>query len=372
MQFKDVVGQSELKAHFIQEVNADKISHAQMFLGKPGFGGLPLALAFIQYLFCQNKTQADSCGVCPSCRKVTELQHPDIHFSFPVVQAIDKKSDSFLKDWRAQFNAAPYFNLTQWTNRIDEKGRKPIISTEESQEIIKKLSLKSFEGGYKVMVIWMAEEMNTTCANKLLKILEEPPARTLFILLAESQEYLLQTILSRTQLVKIPRIELDDLAGFLSQNHQLDSSSATSLAAQTEGDLIEALDLLGAHEEKDINREMFIQLMRVCYKKDVIPMLDWAESAGAMGKERQKTFLKYALHMFRQSLLKNYTDNQLTKTSKEEDVFLQNFSKFITGNNINGFMENFNDAHYHIDRNANAKILFTELSFKVMRYIHFA
>lgn len=372
MQFKDVVGQDELKAHLIQEVNADKISHAQMFLGKPGFGGLPLALAFVQYLFCAAKTNADSCGVCPSCRKIGELQHPDIHFSFPVVQAIDKKSDAFLKDWRTQVKEEPYFNLNQWTNRIDDKGRKPIISTEESQEIIKKLSLKSFEGGYKVMIIWMAEEMNTTCANKLLKILEEPPARTLFILLAESQEYLLQTILSRTQLVKIPRIGLDELAKSLQQNQHLDSSSAISLAAQTEGDLIEAKDLLGAHEDKDANRELFIQLMRVCYKKDVIPMLDWADAMGSIGKEKQKTFLKYALHMFRQSLLRNYTDNQLTKTSKEEDAFLKNFAKFITGNNISGFMENFNEAHYHIDRNANARILFTELCFKVMRYIHFA
>lgn len=372
MQFKNVVGQDELKAHLIQEVNADKISHAQMFLGNPGFGGLPLALAFVQFLFCENKAAKDSCGVCPSCRKVTELQHPDIHFSFPVVQAINKKSDLFLKDWRAQLKEAPYFNINQWTNRIDDKGRKPIISTEESQEIIKKLSLKSFEGGYKVMIIWMAEEMNSTCSNKLLKILEEPPARTLFILLAESQDSLLPTILSRTQLVKIPRISIDDLSAHLQHTRHLDSSTATSLAAQTEGNLIEATDLLGAHEEKDQNREMFIQLMRVCYKKDVLPMLDWADAMGLVGKERQKSFLKYALHMFRQSLLRNYTDNQLTKTSKEEDAFLKNFSKFITGNNINGFMENFNDAHYHIDRNANAKILFTELCFKVMRYIHFA
>lgn len=372
MQFKDVVGQSELKAHLLDEVKHDKISHAQLFLGNSGFGGLPLALAFVQFLFCENKQADDSCGVCPSCRKVTELQHPDLNFSFPVVQVIDKKSDFFLPHWREQIALNPYFNLNQWTARIDEKGRKPIISAEESQEIIKKLSYKSFEGGYKVMIIWMAEEMNLTCANKLLKILEEPPQKTIFILLADTQEYLLQTIISRTQLIKVPRIGLDELASYLQVNKQLDRSTATSFAAQAEGNLIEAGELLGEHDEKDINREMFIQLMRVCYKKDVIPMLDWADAAGQIGKERQKTFLKYALHMFRQSLLKNYTENQLTTTSTEEDVFLKNFSKFITGNNIQGFMENFNDAYYHIDRNANPKILFTELSFKVMRYIHFA
>jgi DNA polymerase-3 subunit delta' len=222
------------------------------------------------------------------------------------------------------------------------------------------------------MLIWMAEKMNRDCSNKLLKILEEPPAKTLFILISDSQEMLLPTILSRTQLLKVPRIQVEDLSKFLQSKFDQDSSTATSIAAQTEGNLIEALELLNSNLEKNVNRELFIQLMRVCYKKDVNQMLDWAEDISAIGKERQKTFLKYALHMFRQSLLRNYTDNQLTKTSAEEEAFLKNFSKFITGNNIHGFMENFNDAIYHIDRNANAKILFTELCFKVMRFIHFA
>ena len=372
MQFKDVIGQDEQKHLLINSVSGNKISHAQLMLGNAGYGGLPLALAYIQYLFCERKTDQDSCGECPSCRKVTELQHPDLHFSFPVVQAIDKKSDAFLKEWREQIKENPYFNLFQWTSRIDEKGRKPIIGTEESQEIIKKLSLKSFEGGYKVMLIWMAEEMNETCSNKLLKILEEPPAKTLFILLAESQEYLLQTILSRTKLVKIPRIDLGELSSYLSSRYAISLSTATSIAAQTEGNVIEAEGLMQENESRDLNREIFIKLMRVCYKKDVIQMMDWAEEISPLGKEKQKIFLKYALHMFRQSLLKNYTNDQLTRVSKEEDDFLKNFSRFITGNNITDFMHSFNDAHYHIDRNANPKILFTELCFKVMRYIHFA
>lgn len=372
MQFKNVVGQRELKAHFIQEVKEDRISHAQLFLGQLGYGGLPLVLSFIQYLFCSNKSDTDSCGTCDSCRKVQTLQHPDLHFSFPVVQAINKTSNFFLSNWRKKIDSNPYFDSNQWAETIDEKGRKPIIGTEESLEIIKKLSLKSFEGGYKVMVIFKAEEMNPTCSNKLLKILEEPPAKTLFFLIAENQESLLQTILSRTQVVKIPRIDLSDLTQFIQSKHQLDSSTATSIAAQVEGNLIEAETLISSNDDKNVNREMFIQLMRVCYKKDVIPMMNWADAISQIGKEKQKNFLQYALHMFRQSLLRNYTQNQLTRTSKEEDAFLENFAKFITGNNITGFMQNFNDAYYHIDRNANARILFTELCFKVMRYIHFA
>ena len=372
MQFKDVIGQEELKKHLIQEVKNDKISHAQLFLGKPGFGSLPLALSFVQYIFCEQKTESDSCGICPSCKKVQDLQHPDLHFSFPAVQAIGKKSDVFLADWREQIKSEPYFNLNNWIDRIDVKGRTPIIGTDESQEIIKKLSLKSYEGGYKVMMIWMSETMNATCSNKLLKIIEEPPARTLFILVSESQDKLLQTILSRTQIVKVPRLRVDEISSYLRNNRQLPSNQSDSIASRAEGDFIEALEVLNENAEGDENRELFIQLMRVCYKKNVIDMMDWADSAATLSREKQKIFLRYALHMFRQSIVKNYTDDILTRVSDEEAQFLKNFSKFITGNNILDFTQTFNDAHYYVERNANAKLLFTNICFKVMRFIHVA
>lgn len=372
MQFKEVVGQQELKKHLIQEVEKDKISHAQLFLGNAGHGGLPLALAFVQYLFCDNRNSIDSCGGCPSCRKVKELQHPDLHFSFPVVLKPYKKSDAALGHWRDQIKEDPYFSQTDWLKRIDEKERKPVIGTEESQEIIKKLSLKSYEGGFKVMIIWMAEEMNTVCSNKLLKIIEEPPPKTLFILLSEKQDQLLQTIISRTQILKIPRINSDDLTTYLRKDQTVSLSNIESIVARVEGDLLKAKELMGTHRELDENRELFIQLMRVCFKKDVIPMLDWAENIASISKERQKIFLLYSLHMFRQSILRNYTDHQLTKVSDEEEAFLTKFAKFVSGNNLTDFMETFNDAHYHIERNANTKLLFTDLCFKVMRFIHFA
>lgn len=370
MLFKDVVGHDYLKHHFIQEIQSGKISHAQLFLGAAGNGSLPLALAFVQYLFCENKQAKDSCGECSSCLKVSKLQHPDLHFSFPVVQAIDKYSDAFIDTWRKNVDTNPYFSLGKWTEEIDNKLRKPIIGSEESLAIIKKLSLKAFEGNYKVMLIWMAEEMNATCANKLLKILEEPPANTLFLLLVEDSEKLLQTIVSRTQITRIPAIQTEILADFLSKKHLIDKSSALSIAAQAEGNLIDAEDLVTVNDEKNLNRELFIQLMRVCYKKSPIPMMDWSEEISAIGRGKQVSFLKYTLHMFRQSMLRNYTENQLTKTSKEEEDFLKNFAQFITGNNIFELMENFNDAVYHIERNANPKILFTELCFKVMRLLH--
>jgi DNA polymerase III subunit delta' len=370
MQFSGVVGQQDIKSHLIRQVQSGKISHAQLFLGKPGFGSLPLALAFIQYLYCENKLENDSCGVCTSCKKVSNMQHPDVHFAFPVVLGIDKTSDPFLPLWREQIAENPYFDLNQWTKRIDPKERKPTIGTDQSEEIIKKLVLKSYEGGYKVMLIWMAEEMNTTCANKLLKILEEPPQKTLLILVAGSYERMLPTILSRTQLVKLVRPNIDDLTSYIRQNKGTVTSSIESAITRCEGDLIELELMLEEDADQLGNRDEFMQLMRVCYKKDVIPMLDWSERMGGNSKERQKQFLLYALHMFRQSLLKNYTEDQLTRVSNEENDFLSKFAPFINGNNIQDLMRSFNDAHYHLDRNANPRLLFTVLCFNVMRYIH--
>ena len=222
------------------------------------------------------------------------------------------------------------------------------------------------------MVIWQPEEMNVSCANKLLKILEEPPARTLFILVAESHEKMLQTILSRAQTVHVPRLKLEEITGYLMGEKQLVRDFAESVAARSDGDLIEAIEISGNGDEKNENYLQFTQLMRVCYKKNVIDMMDWGESISSRSKEGQKEFLKYALHMFRQSILRNYTEDHLTRVSQDEDGFLGNFSKFITGNNIQDFFKSFNDAHYYLDRNANSKILFTNLCFQVMRFIHAA
>lgn len=369
MQFSSVVGQQELKHHLIREVNSGKISHAQLFLGKPGYGPLPLALAFVQYLFCEDKGEKDSCGVCGSCRKVTELQHPDLHFSFPTVLAIAKKADAFITDWRNQVKEQPYFGLYDWTKRIDSSERKPMIGVDESLEIIKKLNLKSFEGGFKVMIIWMAEEMNTECANKLLKILEEPTPKTLFVLISEAQDKLLTTILSRTQVVRVPMLSVDDVQLGLEANG-IARNTATSVASLSQGDYMEALQVLEDQDQNDHNRELFIQLMRVCFQKNVGLMLDWTDAVTQLTREGQKQFLKYALHMVRQSILKNYTDDMLTRVSSQEGDFLKNFSRFISNNNVLDFMELFNSAHYHIERNAHAKLQFTQLCFQVMRFIH--
>ncbi len=370
MQFKDVIGHDTLKKQFIQEVNDDHISHAQLFLGKTGYGSLSLALAFVQYIFCENKESHDSCGTCASCRKISALQHPDVHFSFPTVQAISKLSDEQFPEWKKLVEEEPNFSLNDWISYSDPKGRKPILSVHQSQEIIKKLSLKSFEGNYKVSIIWMAEEMNQGCANKLLKIIEEPPAKTLFILIAENQEVILPTILSRTQLVKVKPISDQEMEKYLVNKGIQDDELKKSIVARSEGNARLAKELASGEKANNQNRTDFIQLMRICYKKEVLPMLDWAEKMGNYGREDQKNFLLYALYMIRQSLMKNYTEEQLMRASAEEVTFLQRFSRFITNNNVQDFTQLFNDAHYYVERNAHAKLLFTNITFEVMRYIH--
>lgn len=371
MQFKDVIGQQELKQALIKEVISGSVSHAKLLHGKAGYGGLALSLAYVQFLFCAQRSETDSCGQCPSCLKVSHLQHPDLHFSFPSVQDVSKTSDPLIKEWRTRVLESPYFNLNDWIRQIDPKERNPIISADESQAIIRKLSLKSYEGNYKVVILWMAEELNTSSSNKLLKVLEEPVGDTVFILLSEGMEKLLPTVVSRTQRFRIPRIDAETMRAYL-KSKNVKSKDIETIVSRAEGDLIETALLTGEHSDQEMLKEKFMELMRVSYRKDVIKMMDWAEDTAGIQKERQKMFIEYALHMLRQSMLMNYMGEQLTRVSEEEAVFLSNFSKFITGNNIFDFTKTFNEAHYHLERNANPKILFTALTFKAMRCIHHA
>lgn len=370
MQFKHSIGHAEIKKRLIQSKKENRVSHAQLWLGSPGYGGLPMVLAYIQYLFCEKPSDTDSCGQCSSCQKVQKLQHPDLHFSFPTVLAEAKTSDVLYPNWRSQILESPYFHLKQWVDLIDDKGRKPIIGTEESQNILKKLRLKSFEGNYKIMLIWMAEEMNETCANKLLKILEEPPDNTLFFLLCENIDRMLPTIISRTQLLRVPQIDHTSLSAALIEKYGMHLTEADALAHFCEGNWSMAQEMVKSGSLNQDLRDYFIEGFRAAYKKDVLGMMNWANRIAALGKEDQKSFLRYGLHMFRQSVLYNYTQNKLVRLSEEEMKFLVNFSQFITGNNLEELTKLFSEAHYHVDRNANQKILFTDLIFQVMKHIH--
>ena len=329
-----------------------------------------MALAYSKYLLCDNKQETDSCGSCHSCKQMSDFVHPDVHFVFPVVLLNHPLSSAYLTEWRKQLKTNPYFDLLHWTNIIDTKERKPVIGTQESVDIHKKLSLMSYQGNYKVMIIWCADEMNPTCSNKLLKILEEPPPKTLIILVTEQPQKLLPTIQSRTQVIIIPRISQEDLSTYLCKENSIEERIAQTIAGFSDGNFIRALELIQDDESNIAYRDQFMSLMRCTFKKDVIAMLDWAEDIAAVSKERQKLFILYSLHMLRQSLVKNYIGMDTLQVSAEEAAFINKFSPYISGNNISEFLSCFDEAYYRIERNAFAKLLFTQLCFQSMRYIH--
>lgn len=368
MFFRDIPGQEEVKHHLIQEVKAGRMSHAQLFIGEAGFGGLALAHAFVKYVMCSNPGEEDACGECDSCKQLKKLAHPDVHYSYPTVLAESKLSDGSIKEWRSINLEQPYFDIHDWSQHIDPKMRVPKIGVEESQNIIKKLSLKAYQGKYKVMIIWMAEMMNAQTANKLLKIIEEPPDNTLFVLLAESDEAILPTILSRTQLVKIPPMEDTVIEKYLLEQEKVDFKEAAMMTKLAEGNLNNAIKMVKTPGEKSALHQTFVTWMRMCYSKKVPDMIDFAEKIGATNKDDQQTLLKYTLHVLRQAIVGNYNEELMLVTA-DEKKFLEKFAQFITGNNIVHFLEAFSDADYHITRNANAKIIFLNLSFDVMRFL---
>lgn len=382
MLFKDVVGQSELKNQLIKDVQNNAISHAYIFAGNLGYGGFPLALSFAQYINCENPLDTDSCGVCSNCKQMNVLQHPDLHFSFPSVSIKSNNPNicaPFLAEFYEKVLANPYLTYFDWMVQVSQSQlvksksqeiKQGNISVDEGARISNALSLKSFSGGYKISIIWLAEYMHTATANKLLKILEEPPEKTIFLLITEKLSILLPTIISRARIKRCSPIDKTSLMNWASEHDFNQLEVVESAWGRSEGDFIHFQSVLTNETDNQTDCENFIQLMRACYKKEVIPMLDWASSIGSAKKEEQKNFLLYCLHMVRQCVLINYSGGTISNVSKEEGAFLSKFSKFISGNNVLSFYKLFNSAHYALVRNGNSKILFTNLTFEVMRYIH--
>ena len=369
MLFKDIIGQETAKLNLIKQVSDNRISHAQLICGQEGWGGLALALAYAQYISCENKQSNDSCGICPSCIKYNKFAHPDLHFVFPV--ATNKKitsnpiSESYIDEWRMIFSQQKYFTLQQWFESIQIENKQGNISVLESHEIIKKLNLKSYEGNYKIVIIWYPEKMNVSAANKLLKNLEEPSDKTLFLLVSQNTDALLKTILSRTQLIKLHRIAEPDIVGYLTNTHSLIIDEAERLAQQCDGDMIKLFELLDQEKAEDINTNLFKNWMRLCFKFKGGDIVNFAEEIASLGREKQKQFLAYAQHMIRQCLLLNYQTNSLLRISTDEADFIKNFAPFIHEKNILQLTEEFNTANFHVERNANPKILFMDLSIKI-------
>lgn len=371
MQFSQVIGQEHDKQDLRELVQHNRISHALLFAAPEGAGALPLAIAFAQYINCENRTETDSCGVCASCVKYAKLQHPDLHFAFPVVTNSSVKStpvsDNFIAQWRESVLKQPYLNLDLWLETISDDNKQGSIQKEESKEILRKLNLKTYEAEYKVMIIWMAEKMNETCANKLLKILEEPPAKTLFLLISEHPEELMATIISRTQLIRIPKIDNQSMAERLRSEFSIQEADVPTILHNVGGNYLKAVQLLTSDDANEDFYTYFTQLTRFAYAKNLPELTTLSDNlASKLGREKQKLFLEYCLKMFRENFVLNYNKPEIVYLYKTEKDFSEKFHPFINERNISALTKIINDAHYHIERNGSAKIIFFDLCLKLI------
>ncbi len=377
MKFNDILGQEHTKNHLTKGVSSGRIPHAQLFVGSEGSGTLAIAIAYAQEILCNNPELAinESCAL-----KFENFSHPDLHFVYPTISTDDvktkPKSIDFIRDWRLFLKQIPYGGLYDWYSLLGVQNKQGEIRVDDAQEILKTLALKSYEGGYKIMIVWMAEKMNTAASNKLLKLLEEPPEKTIFILISENEEDIIQTIRSRCQVLHFGRLADNDIINELVSKHNIDSPFATKIAHQAQGNYNKALQLLHINGDELPFGEWFVQWVRAAFRAkgnaaSILDLISWSEKIASLGRETQKMFLDFCTEMFRQALMLNYGAEKLVYLEPNVDKFkLENFAPFVNGNNIHDIFKEISDAQYHIERNGNAKIIFTDLSIKLTRLIH--
>ncbi|MFB6305457.1 MAG: ATP-binding protein [Flavobacteriales bacterium] len=368
MKFKDVIGNKELKQRLLRTTNEGRISHAQMLHGPVGCGNLPLTLAYIQYLQCEKPGNYDSCGECPSCKKMQNLIHPDLHLVFPIILSQKEKiktAEDLYDKWRELIQNNPYASLEDWHNSLESENKQGIISVRESERLIEKLSLKPYEGKYKFALIWMPEKLRTEAANKLLKIIEEPPEDTLFILVTHAPENVLPTIRSRTQLLQVPRIHEEDIANYLRLKKNLNDKDARIISELSDGNLNEAIQQSRNSDLTDQNTHFnfFVEWMRLVFTNNTIGTIEWVSKISTLNREEQKQFLRYSLHILRQALAGNFGAKELVKVTENEADFLKKFAPYLNANNGIQMAEEIEKAIFHIERNAESKTLFLDLSF---------
>lgn len=379
MLFSEVLGQAHIKKHLTYSADNSRIPHAQLFVGPEGSGVLPAAIAYAQYVLCGNTGSENTTGNASCNLKFNNLTHPDLHFAFPVATTDKVKknpvSNHFLTEWRTFVKEQPYGNLFDWYQILEIENKQGLIGVDEAQDIVKSLSLKAYEGGYKVMIIWMADKMNTAAANKLLKLIEEPPSKTFFILIAEDEEQIIQTIRSRCQILHFPPLAENVITEAL-QAKGLDANAALKIAHQANGNFNKAIDLVNRDSEDLVFEKWFVSWVRAAFKargnKAVIhDLLSWSEEVAKTGRETQKKFLLFCIDVFRQAMLVNYQAGELAFMDFSVEGFkLEKFAPFVHGNNILEITEELEDAIYHIERNGNSKIILTDVSIKLTRLLH--
>lgn len=371
MQFKDVIGQSAVKQRLIQSVRENHVSHAQLFLGPAGCGKLPLALAYAQYILCPNRTETDSCGVCPTCQKMQKLVHPDLHFVVPTATTkkikSNPESDLFMEEWREYvIQNQGYVDTSSWYTFLDVENKQGYMSVRDAASLLRKLSMKSYEGEYKIAIIWMAEKMRVDTANKLLKLLEEPPEKTVFLLIAEDQEELLATIKSRTVLVKIPSIGINEIEKALVERLGCAEQQAHNAAMISEGDWNTARHSIWESEDRTYFFTTFQQWMRLCFRAAYSELIDFSGNIKGIGREKQKELLNYGLRIIRNSLLFNNNLADIVMLPEDEKVFNSKFAPFVNPANLAQIANLFEEAIRQIERNGYAPLIFTDVSFKMI------
>ena len=375
MLFNQIIGQEHIKNHLQTSTKNGRVPHAQLFVGKEGSGTLPMAIAYAQFILCNSTKNEEACNL--KCKK---LQHPDLHFAFPVTTNDSVKkhavSNLFLEDWRTFIAQKPYGSLFTWLQHIGVENKQGLIGVDEAEDVVKKLKLKSYEGGFKVMIIWMAEKMNIAAANKLLKLIEEPPKDTVFILIAEDESQIISTIKSRCQALHFNALSEQDITKALIEREQVEENVAIKIAYQSEGNYNKALQILHENSNDLQFEQWFITWIRTAFKAKgnaavIKELIAWSNTIAASGRETQKQFIQYCFQFFRQAMLLNFASEELvfleTKTPKFN---LKNFAPFVHSGNILEIEKELNEAQYHIERNGNAKIIFLDLSMKLTRFLH--
>ena len=368
MYFHDIIGQDDLKARLMETARRGVVPHAQLFSGRNGAGTFPLALAYARYLNCTERTETDACGHCRSCLQFNELAHPDLHFVFPIVSDKKRKRtvcDDYLDEWRTLLRQRVYFDLDMWLDQMETSGKQALIYAEESDQIIRKTTLRIYEAEYRVLLVWMPERMNAACANKLLKLIEEPPARTVILMVTDTPAGILGTILSRAQRLDVRPIESDALAHALEQRHHLPADEARRIAHLSHGDLLTAERIMGSDERERLFLDFFKRIMRNAWKRDVREMKRTADELAALTREQQRAFLTYAQHMVRENFVRRFRSDDLNYLRPDEAEFSIRFSRFVNERNVFDFTNELAEAERHIAQNGNSKMIFFDLSLRI-------
>lgn len=372
MFFRDVIGQEDIKEQLIRSAETGTVPHALLFADQGGAGAFPLALAYARYLNCTNRSATDACGKCPSCVKYNIMAHPDLHFIFPIVAKKEKKKevcDDYLDEWRSFINSRPYFNIDNWLDHIDAGNSQALIYSKESDEIIRKLSLKIYEATYRILLVWLPEKMHPTCANKLLKAVEEPPQNTVILMVSEEPDRVLGTILSRTQRVNVRAISSEDMTEAMQRQFGITADDAAHVAHLSGGNYLRAVEAISLGEENRFFLEQFKTMMRNSWAKNVKGMKATGDALAGIGRERQKNFLQYCQHLIRENFMYRFQAPELTYMNPDEAGFAVKFAPFINERNVVDIMEELAKAERHITQNVNAKMVFFDLSMRLTALI---